>query len=129
MKYVDRIEEAARRLRDETQKAGRVIWLAGLGAAGVMENTGRTLFETLVDEGRRFQDRELGRVRETANRATSAVGDAARRVEEAVQQASKAALARIGMPSRSDIAALTARVEQLTARVETLSRKEAAHAG
>lgn len=129
MKYVDRIDEAARRLRTEAQRAGRAVWLAGLGAAGVMANTGRTLFDTLVDEGRRFQDRELGLMRETANRATSAVGSGARRVEEAVQQASKAALTRIGMPSRGDIAALTARVEQLTAKVETLSRKGAAHAG
>lgn len=129
MKYVNRIDEAARHLRDAAQKAGRTIWLAGLGAAGVTGNTGRTLFDTLVDEGRRFQDRELGLVRETANRATSAVGDVARRVEEAVQQASKTALNRIGMPSRGDIAALTARVEHLTAKVEALGRKEAAHAG
>lgn len=129
MGYVDRIAEAARRLRDDARKAGRVIWLAGLGATGVIGNTGRTLLDTLADEGRRFQDRELGVLRETTERARGAVGDAMARVESVVQQASKAALNRIGMPSRADIAALTARVEQLTARVETLSRKGAAHAG
>jgi poly(hydroxyalkanoate) granule-associated protein len=129
MKYVERIEDAARRLRDDARRTGRTIWLAGLGATGVIGNTGRTLFDTLVDEGRRFQDRELGLARETADRAAAALGDAVKRVEEAVQQVSKAALNRIGMPSRGDIAALTARVEQLTAKVETLSQKGAAHAG
>lgn len=129
MQYVERIEEMTRRLQDDARQAGRVLWLAGLGAVGVIGNTGRALFDTLVDEGRRFQDRELGLVREAAERARGAAGDAMARVEAAVQQASKAALDRIGMPSRADIAALTARVEQLTARVEMLSRKGAAHAG
>jgi len=129
MQYVERIEEMTRRLQDDARKVGRVLWLAGLGAVGVIGNTGRTLLDTLADEGRRFQDRELGLVREAAERARGAAGDAMARVESAVQQASKAALNRIGMPSRADIAALTARVEQLTARVETLGRKGAAHAG
>jgi hypothetical protein len=48
-----------------------------------------------------------------------------------VQQVTKTALNRLGMPSRRDVADLSARVEILTAKVEALAKREkgAAHVG
>jgi hypothetical protein len=46
-------------------------------------------------------------------------------VESGLQDTSKMVLQRFGVPSHAEINALITRVEQLTAKVEAISRKEA----
>lgn len=138
MKYLTQMEETARQLPQDVLEAGRKVWFAGVGAVGMISNTTSTLFDTLVDEGKRFQKTELDAVdrlvtktSKTVNTvvgdATTYVQDAATRVENNVQQVTKAALNRLGMPSRRDVSELSSRVETLTAKLEALGKKGTAH--
>jgi poly(hydroxyalkanoate) granule-associated protein len=133
MKYLTEMEETARQLPHDVVEAGHKVWLAGIGAVGMIGNTTATLFGTLVDEGKRFQKVEREALDKIVTKATGTVTDtvtdAFTFVQDNVQTATKAALNRLGMPSRRDVADLTTRVEVLTAKVELLSKKGAQHAG
>jgi poly(hydroxyalkanoate) granule-associated protein len=139
MRYLDRVEEVAKQLPDDLVDAGKKVWLAGLGAVGIVGNTSTMLMDTLVDEGKRLVDegkklqaRERKMVNQTVtsttDRFTGMLNDAVEYVQDTVQQTTKVALNRLGMPSRRDVADLTARVEMLTAKVDLLAKKEFARA-
>ncbi len=113
---------AAKSLRDDLSETGRDVWLATLGAVAAVGEEGRTMFETLVERGRKYQGNVLER---RLNQATEQVKAIGRRVESGLQDTSKAVLHRFGVPSHGEIASLISRVEQLTAKVEAISRKEA----
>jgi poly(hydroxyalkanoate) granule-associated protein len=105
----------------------RALWLAGLGAVSIAQKRGGELFETLTHEGQDFQTR-------TEKFAKTLRADARKQVigviaplkantKQALAQAAAAArnalasaLAKLGIPSKSDI-------EELTTRVTALSRQ------
>ncbi|MGE5360246.1 MAG: phasin family protein [Bacteroidales bacterium] len=112
--------------REEISQAGREVWLASLGAVSLLEKEGRTVFERLVEKGKTFETREKSVIEGMINEATGQVRAIGKQVEDRLQDTSKAVLQRFGVPSHAEINALIARVEQLTAKVESISRKEAA---
>lgn len=112
-------------LRKDLAEAGRDVWLAGLGAMALLEKQGRHTFDTLVDKGKVFETKErtmLDRMWQDAAGQVRAIGN---RVETTLQDTSRMMLQRFGIPSHDEITALISRVEQLTAKVEAFSRKEA----
>lgn len=111
--------------RQEISEAGRDVWLASLGAVSLLEKEGRTVFEMLVEKGKTFETREKSVLEGMLSEATGQVRAISKRVESGLQDTSKAVLQRFGVPSHAEINALIARVEQLTAKVESISRKEA----
>ncbi len=113
-------------LGEDLSEAGRDVWLASLGAVALIENQGRSLFEALVEKGKTFETREKSVLDRMVGDATGQVRTIGKRVESGVQETSKAFLQRFGIPTHAEIDALIARVEQLTAKVEAISRKEAA---
>lgn len=131
MNYLTQMEQTARQLPVDVLEAGRKVWLAGMGAVGMIGNTSSTLFDTLVEEGKRFQKAELAVVDKVVTTTTktvnTAVSDATTYVQDNVQQVTKKALNGLGMPSRRDVSELTHRVELLTAKVEALAKKGTAH--
>lgn len=112
--------------REEISQAGREVWLASLGAVSVIEKEGRSVFEMLVQKGKTFETREMSVIEGMIDQATGQVRAIGKDVEGRLQNTSKAVLQRFGVPSHAEINALIARVEQLTAKVESISRKEAA---
>lgn len=122
-----RIEEHAKALPSEVVQAGRQVYLAGLGAFGMAGTTTESVFGMLVEEGRHFHARQSKKVGKVVDQAVEVVEQAVHAVDKTVDKTSKAALARLGMPTRKDIADLSHRVESLTAKVESLSKKGAAH--
>ncbi len=115
----------------DVKDSAHKIWLAGLGALSAAEEEGSKLFKNLVERGASFENR--GReaydevkdnVKETvdsaADEAKQRVGGTWGKVEERLDDAVTAALGRLGVPSRDEIATLTRRVEELTAVVEQL---------
>jgi poly(hydroxyalkanoate) granule-associated protein len=117
---------------DEVRDSAHKIWLAGLGALAVAEEQGSKLFSTLVQEGERFETTGKERLDElrkdvdqVASRAREGAQGAWGRVEETFDEGLARALRRVGVPTRDEIAALSRRVEELTAAVERL-RKEGA---
>jgi poly(hydroxyalkanoate) granule-associated protein len=112
--------------RQEIADAGREVWLASLGAVALLEKQGRTVFEMLVEKGKTFETREKSALEGVLHDTAGQMREVGKRVESGLQDTSKAVLQRFGVPSHAEINALIARVEQLTAKVESLSRKEAA---
>lgn len=141
MKTVDRLERAAVNVSDELLNSGRQVWLAGLGAAGMAGNMVQAVFGMLVDEGLRLQKIlvdeglklqkiEVKRLDKLVDTTSDRWLELTKMVEVNVQSATKAALGRLGLPSRKDVSDLMMRVEQLTKKVEALkaSKRRMAYA-
>lgn len=132
------LPEATRHLPVQLIGAGHKMFLAGIGTMGVVSHMTTTLFDTLVDEGRRVEKNGLKAldrmVNLTTDTVTDAVQDTVTLVQDNVQQVTKKALNRLGMPARRDVADLKVRVEHLTHKldligpVKTRGRKGARHA-
>jgi poly(hydroxyalkanoate) granule-associated protein len=116
--------------QEEVRESAHKIWLAGLGALAMAEEEGSKLFSTLVQEGERFESagkEKLDELRKEASEATAQTRQGAQKawgkVEEGFDEVVARALHRIGVPSRDEIAALSRRVEELTAAVERLRQR------
>ncbi len=128
MMETDNKSRLEKMLREDLSEAGRDVWLASLGAVALIEKEGRSTFEMLVEKGKTFETKErtmLDRVWQEAERQVREIG---KKVESGLQETSRMVLQRFGVPSHAEINALITRVEQLTAKVEAISRKEAVDA-
>lgn len=117
----------AAELRDGLMKTGRDVWLASLGMMVAVGEEARTVFETLVERGKEVE------ARRDATTIGRAMGDMQRqmremsqRLEDGIQETSRAVLHRFGVPSHGEVQTLITRVEQLSAKVDTMARKEVA---
>jgi poly(hydroxyalkanoate) granule-associated protein len=109
-----------------TDKA-RALWLAGLGAVSIAQKRGGALMSGLIAEGDDFQSRTQKLAEQVTAQTTAQVKDAIapfragfkRNVQKfgaAVQHGIAGVLAKLGIPSKSDI-------EELTQRVAALSKQ------
>ena len=130
MRTVDRLERAAVGVSDELLHTGRQAWLAGLGAVGMAGNVAQAVAGMLVDEGLKLQKLEVKRLDKLVDTVSDRWLSITKVVEDNVQSTTKATLSRLGVPSRKDVSELMVRVEQLTAKVETLkaSKRRMAYA-
>jgi poly(hydroxyalkanoate) granule-associated protein len=113
------------------------IWLAGLGAFAKAQEEGTKVFEALVKEGsglqkkvRKFADAQVGDVTsEVTGKITEATNKAAGawdRLETVFEERVGRAVSRLGVPTKADVATLTARVEELTKQVHKMNAGKAA---
>jgi poly(hydroxyalkanoate) granule-associated protein len=118
------IREAAQDLPAEVATAGRQVWLAGLGAAGIVTTGGQAVFSMLVEEGRRVK--ALKMVEDAMDKAVDAavvpVKQAVKNMDKTVTRTTRSMLAKLGVPSRQEVFDLTDRVEALITKVEHLNR-------
>lgn len=114
-----------------TSTAGKAqaVWLAGLGAVSIAQKRGTKLLSGLAVEGRDFQTRTQQLVREVgADAAVHVKGvvaplrvDLKRNVAKigtAVQNAVAGMLAKLGIPSKADIEALSQRMSALSRQLK-----------
>ena len=125
MMETDNKARPGRTLREDLSEAGRGVWLASLGAVALIEKEGRSTFEMLVEKGRTFETRERPTLDRMFQNAADQMKALSKRVESGLQDTSRMVLQRFGVPSHAEINSLITRVEQLTAKVEAISRKEA----
>jgi poly(hydroxyalkanoate) granule-associated protein len=122
---IKQIREVAQDLPNEVVQAGRQVWLAGLGAAGIVTTGGEAVLSMLVEEGKRVKKLTVadmsGVLDNVVDSAVTPVKAAVDRLDTTVQQTTRTVLARIGLPSRQEVSALTTRVEQLITKVESLN--------
>jgi poly(hydroxyalkanoate) granule-associated protein len=108
----------------------RNLWLAGLGAASIAQKRGSALLSDLIAEGQQIQTRAQKLAQEVGTDARTKVHDAVapfraglkRNVKKfgaTVQQGIAGVLARLGIPSKSDIEVLTQRVTALSKQLKT----------
>ncbi len=119
IEYGTKAMEMAGNLGDGMMKAGKQVWFAGLGAVAMAEEKGRGMFEMLVEKGKANEPDKtmLTKAIQPAIDQAMVLG---KKVEDAVQETSKAVLHRFGVPTHGEIQALIARVEALTAKVEAM---------
>lgn len=108
---------------DTLTKTGKDVFMAGLGIVATIEEQGRQTFETLVEKGKKFEASDKTAISKTLQDARGKMMDFGKRIEDGVTGTTEAVLHRFGMPSHGEVQALITRVEQLTAKVEALSKK------
>jgi poly(hydroxyalkanoate) granule-associated protein len=107
-------------LQDDLKESAHRIWLAGLGALAAAEQEGTKVFNRLVERGRDFESKGRDEAKEQFDKARAKAESTWSDVGTKVDEAVAGALHRLGVPTRDEIRNLTQKVEELTAKVETL---------
>jgi poly(hydroxyalkanoate) granule-associated protein len=113
----------ARDLAVKIRESANQIWLAGLGAFSKTQEEGANMFEALVAEGEKFQERTDERVAEMRDKATETWN----KVEEVFDDRVGRALHAFNVPTRKDIDTLSERVTDLTTVTKKLAEEEETH--
>ena len=94
------------------------VWLAGLGALSAAEDEGTKLFNALVARGRKYErtmkkpvDKATVEVKRKVKDVRGRAGKTVKKIEQAFDDQIDAALHRIGVPTRKEIAALSRKVD------------------
>lgn len=121
----------------DVKSYARKIWLAGLGAYTKVGQEGSEYFQELVAAGQTVEKKGKKSVSEKLLAANTEIDDAATqvssfkgrvevqldKVEKAFDNRVASALNRIGIPSKHDVEALSAKLDELTALLERVARK------
>ena len=113
------------------------IWLAGLGAFSKAQEEGGKVFETLVKEGVTLQKKTQSvaeeKLGEVASKMSGMAGDVTAKagqhwdkLESIFEERTARALGKLGVPNAKDVAALTKRIDELSAQVAELGGKSPA---
>lgn len=138
--FHDQAEGFSRRLSDSAQQ----IWLAGLGAFGRAQAEGSRFFDGLVREGQAYESRRQDKEPGDADTASTGkwrenveahLGDARQKaagtwdkVEKAFDDQVQGVLKRMHVPTAEDVAALNARIDALTTRLNRMETHAASPA-
>jgi len=111
------------------RESAHLIWLAGLGAFAKVGGEGGKLFEALVKEGEKIEERTrevatdaLEAAREQTDETRGRVTETWDRVEQIFEDRLTRVLGRFGVPNRDDVRDLTQRVDALQTRIDDLRR-------
>ncbi|AMT86863.1 MULTISPECIES: phasin family protein [Pseudomonas] len=121
----------------DVKSYARKIWLAGLGAYTKVGQEGSEYFQELVAAGQTVEKKGKKAVSEKLHAANAEIDEAATqvssfkgrvevqldKVEKAFDNRVASALNRIGIPSKHDVEALSAKLDELTALLERVARK------
>ncbi len=114
-------------------ESAQSIWLAGMGAFGRAQEEGGKLFDSLIKEGSKLEQKTRkiatgqvdavrgvveNRVEQVRERATDTWDKLEKVFEDRVQRA----LVRLGVPSRDDLSQLSTRVDSLTSELRKLGK-------
>jgi polyhydroxyalkanoate synthesis regulator phasin len=110
----------ARDLAVKVRDSANQIWLAGLGAFSKAQQEGANMFETLVAEGEKFQERTKGELKEKATETWD-------KLEKVFEDRVGHALHALNVPTRKDIDHLSRQVHDLTTMTKKLSEEEENH--
>lgn len=124
-------------LSSTVKDSAQQIWLAGLGAFSKAQEEGGKVFEALVKEGLTIQRKTQAVAEEKISEATSRVTTMANdigskaqgqwdKLENIFEDRVAKALAKLGVPSARDLAALSARVDALAKGSKAAPAKAAA---
>ncbi len=116
------LQEQAEQLQRKLGESAQQIWLAGVGAFGRAQTEGSRLFETLVKEGSRVEQRAgsgAGKVREALDSgvhgARTRAAETLGRVDQAFRGKVQGALKSLEVPTRRELGALLDRIDSLNA--------------
>jgi poly(hydroxyalkanoate) granule-associated protein len=115
------------------------IWLAGMGAFARAQAEGTKVFETLVKEGATLQKKTQSaaedKISEVTSKMSTMAGDVQAKagqhwdkLEGIFEERTAKALKKLGVPSAKDVEALTARIEELGAKLAKMTKAAPAKA-
>jgi poly(hydroxyalkanoate) granule-associated protein len=134
-----------KKIKDEEDKAfsdvrlyARKVWLAGLGAYSWAGQEGAEYFKELVRVGEQAEEKAKKVIDEKVEAANSEIDSAKNeltsvkgrveaqldKIESAFDRRVASALNRIGIPSKHDVETLSAKLDELTALLERVARKQ-----
>jgi poly(hydroxyalkanoate) granule-associated protein len=135
---IEQIKTQAKKVQDDVTTSAHQVFLAGLGAAALVEEEsgkliegGEKLFDRLVARGKKVET--AGRKKVTAQKKQAeAFGKKAGATVErlqgtATEQVTKL-LHRLGVPHQDQIRTLSDRVAELTRKIDALQKTQAAKA-
>ena len=109
------------------RESAHVIWLAGLGAFAKMSSEGGKLFDVLVKEGEKVEERTreaatgvLETAREQTDQTRGKVAETWDKVEQIFEDRLAQVLGQLGVPSHDELQELTQRMDALQARIDEL---------
>ena len=105
------------------RESANQIWLAGLGAFSKAQKEGVKMFEALVAEGEKVQERTKTEADERLAEGKTRVTGAWDKLEQVFEDRVARALHSLNVPSRKDIDVLSKRVVELTAIAKKLSHE------
>ncbi len=114
-------EATENQLAVRIRESANQIWLAGLGAFAKAQQEGAKMFEALVEEGEKVQEKTKTvtdeRLAEMRSKATGTWD----KLEQVFEDRVERALHRLNVPSRKDVDVLTQRVAELTEMTKKLT--------
>jgi len=124
-------------LAQSIKESAQQIWLAGMGAFAKAQAEGTRSFDKLIQDGLSLQKKTQGlaeeKISEVTGKMTAMAGEVTARagqhwdkLESIFEQRTAKAMARLGVPSAKDLAALNDRLDKLAAEVAKLGGKKAA---
>ena len=124
-------------LAESVLDSSRQIWLAGLGAFAKAQQGGAQVFDALVKQGEGFEAKTRDMAAQTAEAARGAAKAKAKemqafaggtwdKLEQVFEKRVERALGRLGVYSAADVQKLTARVDELSERVNALLKERRA---
>lgn len=110
-------------------ESAHLIWLAGLGAFAKVSSEGGKLFETLVQEGEKIEERTqkvaagaLEVVKEQTGESRDRAAETWDQVEQIFEDRLARVLGRLGVPNHDDVRELTQRLDKVQAQLEAVCR-------
>jgi poly(hydroxyalkanoate) granule-associated protein len=107
----------------DVAEAAQRVWFAGLGALAMAQDEGGKLFSLLVERGREMEKAGGQSVAALRKQAAIAPADLWHRVQTLVDAQVTAALHGLDVPTKGELAALTKKIEHLTASIEKLKSR------
>jgi len=117
------VSQLAVKIRDSANQ----IWLAGLGAFAKAQQEGVEMFEALVAEGEKVQERTKTAADERVTEVREKATETWDKLEKVFEDRVGRALHVLNVPTRKDIDVLSKRVHELTAITKKMSEEEETH--
>lgn len=122
-------DNAESQLSKSIGESAHLVWLAGLGAFAKVGEEGGKLFEALVKEGEKLEERtreaaedKLAAVRKKTGETRGRVMDAWDKVEQLFEDRLARVLGQLGVPGHDDLVELNQRVDALQERIDALRK-------
>jgi poly(hydroxyalkanoate) granule-associated protein len=110
------------------RESANQIWLAGLGAFSKAQQEGTKMFETLVEEGEKVQERTKVAVDERLGEMRGAWDKLSlNKLEKVFEDRVGRALHALNVPTHMDIDVLSKQVHELTVITKKMSEEEETH--
>ena len=120
-------------LAASVRESAQQIWLAGMGAFAKAQEEGGKVFDALVKEGLSLQKKTqglaeeklgdvAGRMSAMAETVGAKAGQNWDKLESLFEQRTAKAMARLGVPTAKDVAALSQRVDALAAELARVGK-------